>query len=117
MLVSGVVLRPRERYRIFAEGLIGGGWAGLYFTTFAMHGLEAARVIASPRMGTLLLLSVAVGMVAAGLELGVPEYRFVRRYVERLAQPPVTLRQVDPLIRELTHYRDYINALTKGEET
>ena len=45
---------------------------------------------------------------AAALELRVYEYRFVRRYLER--RPQLTLRQVDPLIRELTHYRDLINS-------
>jgi len=44
---------------------------------------------------------------AAALEMGVHEYRFVRRYLERA--PQLTLRQVDPLIRELVHYRDLIN--------
>ena len=44
---------------------------------------------------------------AAALELCVYEYRFVRRYLER--RPQLTLRQVDPLIRELTQYRDLIN--------
>jgi transposase len=45
---------------------------------------------------------------AAALECAVPTYRFVRRYVERHPAAPLTLRQVDPLIRELTHYRDVI---------
>src|SRR6266581_4285854 len=45
---------------------------------------------------------------AAALELRVPEYRFVRRYLERRPQAPLTLRQVDPLIRELSQYRDLI---------
>ena len=49
---------------------------------------------------------------AAALELRVYEYRFVRRYLQR--HPQLTLRQVDPLIRELVHYRDLIN--TKIEE-
>jgi transposase len=44
---------------------------------------------------------------AAALELHVYEYRFVRRYLER--RPQLTLRQVDPLIRELVQYRDLIN--------
>jgi hypothetical protein len=43
----------------------------------------------------------------------VPEYRFVRRYLER--GPQLTLRQVDPLIRELTEYRDFINLKTKEQ--
>ena len=51
---------------------------------------------------------------AAALELGVREYRFVRRYLDR--RPQLTLRQVDPLIRELTEYRDLINLKTKEEE-
>ena len=67
MLIAGVVLERREQYAIFARGLIGGGWAGLYFTTFAMHGLEAARIIESPLVGSVLLLTVAAGMVAHSL--------------------------------------------------
>jgi transposase len=52
---------------------------------------------------------------AAALELGVADYRFVRRYLERHVPAPLALRQVDPLIRELTHYRDVI--ARKTEET
>ncbi|MFZ0731852.1 MAG: IS21 family transposase [Candidatus Sulfotelmatobacter sp.] len=51
---------------------------------------------------------------AAALEMGVHEYRFVRRYLERA--PQLTLRQVDPLIRELVHYRDLINLRTQEQE-
>jgi transposase len=51
---------------------------------------------------------------AAALEVGVHEYRFVRRYLERA--PQLTLRQVDPLIRELAHYRDLINLRTQEPE-
>ena len=50
---------------------------------------------------------------AAALEIGVCDYRFVRRYLERNSQLPLSLRQVDPLIRELTHYRDLIDNKTK----
>jgi hypothetical protein len=52
---------------------------------------------------------------SAALEMGAPEYRFVRRYLERVTKPPLPLRQIDPLIRELTHYRDLINRMTEGE--
>ena len=51
---------------------------------------------------------------AAALEMGVHEYRFVRRYLER--GPQLTLRQVDPLIRELVQYRDLINLRTQEPE-
>jgi hypothetical protein len=54
---------------------------------------------------------------AAGLELGVPNYRFVRRYVERRTPPAMSLKQVDELIRPLTHYRDLIHRMTEGEPT
>ena len=50
---------------------------------------------------------------SAALEIRVHEYRFVRRYLER--QPQLTLRQVDPLIRELVQYRDLINLRTKEQ--
>jgi transposase len=52
---------------------------------------------------------------AAALELELPTYRFVRRFLERKASPPLTLRQVDPLIRELTHYRDLIDRRSEGD--
>ena len=48
---------------------------------------------------------------ATALEMGVYEYRFIRRYLER--GPQLTLRQVDPLIRELVQYRDLINLRTQ----
>jgi hypothetical protein len=51
----------------------------------------------------------------AALELGLAEYRFVRRYLERQPPRPLTLRHVDPLIRELTHYRDVVAQLTQVE--
>jgi transposase len=53
---------------------------------------------------------------AAALDMGVQEYRFVRRYLERCPQAPLSLQQVDPLIRELVQYRDFINYKTKEIE-
>jgi len=52
----------------------------------------------------------------AALEIGVPTYRFLRKYVERRPPLPLTLRQVDPLIRQLTLYRDLIDQKTGGSE-
>ena len=54
---------------------------------------------------------------AAALELGVCEYHFVRRYLERNPQLPLSLRQVDPLIRELTIYRDFIDNKANENKT
>jgi len=53
---------------------------------------------------------------AAALELGVHEYHFVRRYLERQPSLPLTLQQVDPLIRELQQYRDVIQLRLKESE-
>jgi transposase len=52
----------------------------------------------------------------AALDLGVPTYRFMRRYLERRPPVPLTLRQVDPLIRQLTLYRDLIDRRTGDSE-
>ena len=52
---------------------------------------------------------------ATALEVDVPTYRFVRHYVERRSAPPLSLKQVDELIRPLTVYRDLINRITQGE--
>jgi transposase len=52
---------------------------------------------------------------AAALESGLPAnpYQFVRRWLER--RPQLTLRQVDPIIRQLTLYRDFIDHKTQEE--
>ena len=52
----------------------------------------------------------------AALELGVPTYHFLRRYLARHPVAPLALRQVDPLIRQLTLYRDLIDRRT-GDPT
>jgi transposase len=53
---------------------------------------------------------------AAILELGLCDYHQVRRYLERQPQIPLSLRQVDPLIRELNLYREVIERKTKETE-
>jgi uncharacterized membrane protein len=67
MLAAGVLLERRARYVVFGRGLIGGGWAAGYFTTYAMHGVAAARVIADPFAGISLLAAVAAGMIVHSL--------------------------------------------------
>ena len=56
--------------------------------------------------------AVVEDAATAALDLGVPTYRFLRRYLERRPPVPLTLRQVDPLIRQLTLYRDLIDRTT-----
>jgi hypothetical protein len=51
---------------------------------------------------------------AIALEFGLrADYHFVRRYLQRHPQLSLSLRQVDPLIRQLTLYRDFIESKTK----
>lgn len=50
------------------------------------------------------------------LDLDLANYRFVRRYLEKRPPVPLTLRQVDPLIRQLTLYRNLIDQRT-GDPT
>lgn len=52
---------------------------------------------------------------AIAIEVGRPEYPFVRRYLERNPPFPLSLQQVNPLIRELTAYRDVIEAKAQLE--
>jgi transposase len=53
---------------------------------------------------------------AAALDSGIPTnpYRFVRLWLEH--KTPLTLRQVDPLIRQLTLYRDFIDQKTQENQ-
>ncbi len=49
------------------------------------------------------------------MEVGVPEYRFVRRYIDRRVRSGPGLRQVDPLIRSLEVYREMIEGNPQEE--
>ena len=55
--------------------------------------------------------AVVEDAATGAIELGVPTYRFLKRYLDRHPVAPLSLRQVDPLIRELT-YRDLIERRT-----
>jgi transposase len=92
--------------------------AGIHIGTFceAIHRHKGELAVRSI-LGVLALakkfgVAAAEDACAAALELRIYEYRFVRRFLER--RPQLTLRQVDPLIRELTQYRDLID--TKIQE-
>ena len=54
---------------------------------------------------------------AAALDFELPSnpYRFVRLWLER--KTPLTLLQVDPIIRQLTLYRDLIDQKTQDQKT
>ena len=52
------------------------------------------------------------------ISVGTADYRFVRRYLaKRDEDDKDALQQVDPLIRSLEHYRDFINSKLNKEGT
>jgi hypothetical protein len=86
----------------------------------AMHGEQGQFAVR--RIQGVLSLAKKHGLArvddacAAALEVGVANYRFVRRWLERTPPLPLSLRQVDPLIRQLTLYRDFIQQKTKENQ-
>jgi transposase len=97
-------------------------FAGTHIGTLCEQIYRTDGVLGVRRILGMLALAKKHGPVAvddaaqAALELGAPNYRFVRRYLERRPPVPLTLRQVDPLIRQLTLYRDLIDQKT-GDPT
>jgi len=87
--------------------------------TFCRHLHERQGEPAIRRIQGLLSLHRKYGVArvdeacAAALELEAFDWRFVKRYLERHSPLQLTLQQVDPLIRELTQYRDLIEERTK----
>jgi uncharacterized membrane protein len=67
MLIGGGAMERRQVYKMYARGLIGGGWSGLYFTAYASHGVAAARIVTNPVLATGLLIAVAAGMILHSL--------------------------------------------------
>src|SRR6185369_9383728 len=63
LLAGGIFLDRRERYRILGHTLIGGGWALLFFTTYALYNVSAMRVLRSELADLVLMLIVAGAMV------------------------------------------------------
>jgi len=100
--------------------LVRAGKAGRQIGALCQAMFELHRETAVRRILGVLSLAKKYGVAAvddacaAALEIGVSEYRFVRRYLERTPQLRLTLRQIDPLIRQLTVYRDLID--TRSQE-
>jgi uncharacterized membrane protein len=64
ILGLGVYLERKDLYRVFARALIGGGWALVFFTTYAMHFVKYTQVIDTEWVDLVLLFAVAWMMVA-----------------------------------------------------
>ena len=94
---------PGTQYLLTRAGRAGSQIGALCRRMYGEQGQIAVRRI----QGVLSLAkkhgpAVAEEACAMALEMGVCNYPFVRRYLERGPQLPLSLRQVDPLIRELT---------------
>jgi len=115
--------RPRQTPRKTGKLLAAAGFAGRHVGTLCqtMY-LREDEACVRRILGVLSLVkkhgaAATDDACAAVLELGVADYRPVRRYLDRRPAAPLSLKQVDPLIRELTHYRDLINRKTEGDPT
>jgi hypothetical protein len=63
MLGGGIWLERRDRYRLLGRTGIGGGWALLFFTTYALHHVAPMTVMRSNTLDCILMLIVAGAMV------------------------------------------------------
>jgi uncharacterized membrane protein len=63
LLVGGLFLERRDKYRILARAGIGGGWALTFFTAYAMYHVPATRVLSSQAIDLVLMILIAIGMV------------------------------------------------------
>jgi hypothetical protein len=64
MLIFGRRIEKKDGFSVYGKGLIAGGWAIIYFTSYAMYHIPAVRVISNPYVGMLLLLCVASATIA-----------------------------------------------------
>ena len=97
--------------------------AGPHIGALCQRMYEETGVVAIRRIQGILALARKHGAAladdgcAAALESGivVKGYPFLRRWLER--RPQLTLRQVDPMIRQLTLYRDLITERTQENQS
>ncbi|MEI8012284.1 MAG: DUF2339 domain-containing protein, partial [Candidatus Omnitrophota bacterium] len=59
----GFKLEAKEKFLHYGRVLLGGAWAIIYFTTYAMYHFEASRIIASQGADVFLLALVVAGMM------------------------------------------------------
>jgi transposase len=105
---------PSSTVALLARAATAGAHISAVCTSIHQHdGASGVRRI----LGVLALakkhgVAVVEDAATTALEIGVPTYRFLRKYLERRPPVPLTLRQVDPIIRQLTLYRDLIDRKT-----
>jgi len=114
--------RPRKTPLSTVQLLARAQKAGAYIGQFCHTMYSRRGAVAIRRILGVLALAKKYGTAATeeacatALEMSVCEYHFVRRYLERTPAAPVSLRQIDPLIRQLTLYRDLIDQRTQENQ-
>lgn len=63
MIAVGVRYESNDRYRILARASAAGGWALLYFVSYAIYHVPAAHVIDSRELDFFLMLTVAAAII------------------------------------------------------
>lgn len=71
----GLKVRGDERFREFAQTLIGGGWTVLYVTAYAAYHFPPTKILESATVGLAVLGVVALGMVGHALSTGSRPFR------------------------------------------
>jgi len=67
LLFLGLRLERKTGIEWYGRGLMGGGWAVVYFTTYAMYHVPETKVLSSAPLDLLLLLAVAAGAIRHAL--------------------------------------------------
>jgi hypothetical protein len=67
MIAIGVRYESNQRYRILARASAAGGWALLYFVSYAIYHVPAAHIVDSRELDFLLMLIVAAAIVSYSL--------------------------------------------------
>jgi transposase len=107
---------PQSTAALLARAAVAGSHIGILCQQIYRHQGEPGvrRILGVLSLAKRFGVSATEDACAVALELRIYEYRFGRRYLER--RPPLTLKHVDPLIRELIQYRDLINSKTQEQQ-
>ena len=93
--------------------------AGAHIGAFCRALHQGQGPVAVRRIQGVLALAKKFGTAAVdkacalALEMRVPQYSFLKHYLQHCPPSPLSLQQVDPLIRTLLEYRDLIQQKTK----
>ncbi len=63
LLGLGIFLEKKEKFELFGRVLIGGGWAMLFYTSYALYHVNATRVLPTQWVDLVIMLGTAAVMV------------------------------------------------------